>query len=133
MTVQAPDPKPEHSDELLYEVKDGIGLVIFNRPEARNALTFSMYDRLVEICKSAKDDASFKAIIITGAGDRAFAAGTDISLFRDFSTAEDGLNYEQKMEEILAAIEACSVPTIAAISGACTGGGVQGGPDTLGA
>ena len=123
MTVQAPDPKPEHSDELLYEVKDGIGLVIFNRPEARNALTFSMYDRLAEICKSAKNDASLKAIIITGAGDRAFAAGTDISLFRDFRTAEGGLNYEQKMEEILAAVEACSVPTIAAISGACTGGG----------
>jgi enoyl-CoA hydratase/carnithine racemase len=109
--------------ELLYEVSDGIGLITFNRPAARNALTFAMYDRLAEICASTPADGSVKAIILTGAGGRAFAAGTDISLFRDFRTREQGLEYERRAEENFTAIEACPVPTIAAIAGACTGGG----------
>jgi enoyl-CoA hydratase len=109
--------------ELLYEVRDGIGLITFNRPAARNALTFAMYDRLAEICASTPADGSVKAIILTGAGGRAFAAGTDISLFRDFRSREQGLEYERRAEENFTAIEACPVPTIAAIAGACTGGG----------
>jgi enoyl-CoA hydratase len=109
--------------ELLYEVSDGIGLITFNRPAARNALTFAMYDRLAEICASTAADGPVKAIILTGAGGRAFAAGTDISLFRDFRFREQGLDYEKRAEENFTAIEACPVPTIAAIAGACTGGG----------
>lgn len=109
--------------ELLYEVRGGIGLVTFNRPEARNALTFGMYDRVAEICAAAPSDGSLRAIIMTGAGGRAFAAGTDISLFRDFKTPEQGLAYEKHADEIFSAIEACAVPTIAAVAGACTGGG----------
>jgi enoyl-CoA hydratase/carnithine racemase len=110
------------NDELLYEVKDGVGVVTFNRPAAHNALTFEMYDRLGEICAEVKVGGAVKAIIITGAGGRAFAAGTDISLFRDFSTAEQGLAYEERMEQMFAKLERCPVPTIAAIPGICTGG-----------
>lgn len=109
--------------EIIYEVRDRIGFVIFNRPQARNALTFSMYDRLAEICGTVPTDGSLMAIVISGAGDRAFAAGTDISLFRDFSTPEQGIAYEKRADEIFTAIESCPVPTIAAIAGACTGGG----------
>src|SRR5918996_3792109 len=109
--------------ELLYEVSDGIGLITFNRPAARNALTFAMYDRLAEICASTPPDGPVKAIIITGAGGRAFAAGTDISLFRDFRSPEQALRYEERAAMIFTAIESCPVPTIAAIAGACTGGG----------
>jgi len=109
-------------DEILYEVTDGIGLLTINRPQARNALTFAMYDRIAEICAGMPTDGSAKAIIVTGAGGRAFAAGTDISLFRDF-TRERGLAYEKRADEIFSAIETCPVPTIAAIAGACTGGG----------
>ena len=72
--------KDAPSDDLLYEVKDGVGLVTFNRPAAHNALTFEMYDRLGEICATLPQDRSVRAIIITGAGGRAFGAGTDISL-----------------------------------------------------
>lgn len=114
---------PRHDGELLYEARDGIGVVTFNRPEARNALTFAMYEGLAEICRAAKDDKTLEALVICGAGGRAFAAGTDISLFRDFSTEQDGLDYERKLVDVLIAVEACAVPTIAAISGACTGGG----------
>ena len=69
------------------------------------------------------DDGTVKAIIVTGADEKSFAAGTDMAQFRDFSTPEDALNYESKMDRVLTAIETCKVPTIAAISGACTGGG----------
>jgi enoyl-CoA hydratase len=109
-------------DDLLYEVRDGIGLVTFNRPTALNALTFEMYDRLGEICAGVHLGGPVKAIIITGAGGRAFAAGTDISLFQNFSTAQEGIDYEARMERMFAKLERCPVPTIAAIAGVCTGG-----------
>ena len=111
------------STDLLYEVTDGIGLATLNRPHARNALTFGMYERLAEICANAPTDGTVKAIIITGAGDKAFAAGTDISLFREFGAPKQGIEYERNADEILSRIESCPLPTIAAISGACTGGG----------
>lgn len=111
------------TQDLLYELRDGIGRLTFNRPQARNALTFAMYERLAEVIREAQQDSSVKALIFTGAGEQAFAAGTDISEFRAFSTAEDALDYEARMDHILDALERCPIPTIAAIAGACTGGG----------
>jgi enoyl-CoA hydratase/carnithine racemase len=64
------------ADELLYEVRDGIGTITFNRPQARNAMTFAMYERMAEICAEIDADPSIKALILTGAGGKAFAAGT---------------------------------------------------------
>jgi len=110
-------------DDLLYEVTDEIGLITFNRPRSRNALTFGMYERLSDICANAPTDGSVKVIIVTGAGDKAFAAGTDISQFRDFGTAAQGIDYERNAEDVFSSIDSCPVPTIAAIGGACTGGG----------
>ncbi len=109
--------------ELVYEVRGDIAYVTFNRPQARNALTFAMYDRLVEICATADEDRSIRAMVLTGAGDKAFAAGTDISQFRAFDKPEDALEYEARIDRVLGALERCRVPTIAAIQGACTGGG----------
>jgi len=111
--------------ELLHEVRDGVAYVTFNRPQARNALTFAMYDRLAEICDAANADRSIRAIMITGGGDKAFAAGTDISQFRAFDKEEDALAYEARIDRVMNAIERCRVPTIAAIHGACTGGGAS--------
>jgi enoyl-CoA hydratase len=111
------------SGDLLYEINDGIGRVTFNRPQARNAFTFQMYERLAEICAQAESDPSVKVLVLTGAGEKAFAAGTDISQFRDFSTAEHALEYESRIERVLTALENCRVPSIAAIAGVCTGGG----------
>ncbi len=111
------------ADELLYEVKDGIARITFNRPQARNAFTFAMYERLAEICQSAENDRSIKAMLLTGAGDKAFASGTDISQFKAFKTAEDALAYESRIDRVVGTLEKCRVPTIAAIAGACTGGG----------
>jgi enoyl-CoA hydratase/carnithine racemase len=109
--------------DLLYEVRDGIARVTFNRPQARNALTFAMYDRLAEVCGIADRDRSIKAMLLTGAGEKAFAAGTDISQFRAFDKPQDALDYEARIDRVLGALERCRVPTVAAIRGACTGGG----------
>lgn len=113
----------DDAEEILYEVKDAVGWVTFNRPQARNALTFGMYRRLAEICRDAPEADGLKAVVVSGAGEKAFAAGTDIAQFRNFSSAQDALDYEAQMDEVLGAVERCSVPTIAAIHGACTGGG----------
>ncbi len=108
------------TDELLFHQRDAIGFVTFNRPQARNALTFAMYERLAEIASAPGD---VRALIITGAGDKAFAAGTDINQFRAFSSADDALAYEARIDRVVGTIERCAVPTVAAIAGACTGGG----------
>jgi enoyl-CoA hydratase/carnithine racemase len=108
---------------MLYEVRDGIAFVTFNRPQARNAFTFAMYERLAEICAIADEDRSIRAMLLTGAGGKSFAAGTDINQFRAFKTPEDALAYEERIDRVLGALERCRVPTIAAIAGACTGGG----------
>ncbi len=110
-------------EDLLYEVRDGIGFATLNRPQARNALTFPMYERLAALCAEIAEDPAVRALVVTGAGDRAFAAGTDISQFKEFRTAEDALAYEARVDRVLTAIEECPKPTVAAIAGACTGGG----------
>ena len=109
--------------DLLWEVRDGIGWITFNRPAARNALTFAMYERLAECATAAAEDPAIRALVLRGAGEKAFAAGTDISQFRAFATPEDALAYESRLDRVLEALERCPKPTIAAIAGACTGGG----------
>jgi enoyl-CoA hydratase/carnithine racemase len=102
--------------ELLFERRgpEGqIGWVTFNRPQARNALTFEMYEGIARVAAEAGRDRSLRVLVFSGAGGRAFAAGTDISQFRSF----------QRMDRVLDALESVRVPTLAAIQGACTGGG----------
>lgn len=81
-----------------------------------------MYETLAKICAEAPGQ-GLKALVFTGAGDKAFAAGTDINQFRAFKTPQDAIDYERRIDGVLNAIETCQVPTIAAICGACTGGG----------
>src|SRR6201992_1466322 len=111
------------TEDLLYSVDDGIARITFNRPQARNALTVAMYERMAAICGAGNTDLSIKAMILTGTGDKAFASGTDISQFRAFKSAQDALEYEARIDRVLGARETCRVPTTAAIAGACTGGG----------
>jgi enoyl-CoA hydratase len=111
------------SDDLIFELHDGIGRITFNRPQARNAFTFAMYERLAKICEQANGDRSVKVLVLQGAGDKAFASGTDINQFRAFNSPQDALEYEARIDRVQTALEQCRVPTIAAINGACTGGG----------
>jgi enoyl-CoA hydratase/carnithine racemase len=109
--------------DLIHERRGDVAWVTFNRPEARNALTFAMYEELAKIAEAANNDPTLRCIVIRGAGEKAFASGTDINQFRAFKTPQDSLDYEARIDRILTALEQVRVPTIAAIAGACTGGG----------
>ena len=111
------------TDDFLVTRCDGIVTATFNRPSARNALTFAMYEALATLCGEIDADPDVKVLIVTGAGGEAFAAGTDIAQFEGFKTDADALAYEARIERVLCALERCRVPTLAAIAGACTGGG----------
>jgi len=87
------------SDELISERRGAVQWVIFNRPQARNALTWHMYDRLVEECEAVNRDRQVRAMVLTGAGGEAFVAGTDISQFRAFTTERDALEYEAQADQ----------------------------------
>ncbi|HWT06628.1 MAG TPA: enoyl-CoA hydratase [Xanthomonadales bacterium] len=103
----------------------GIAWVVFDRPQARNALTFAMWERLRAIAGELDADESVRVVVFTGAGAQAFVSGTDIGEFRAFAGADDGIAYEARIEAVIAALDAIRVPAIAAIAGACTGGGVS--------
>jgi enoyl-CoA hydratase len=103
----------------------GIVWVIVDRPDARNAMTFAMWERLREIATELAADETVRVVVIAGAGTQAFVAGTDIAEFRAFESADDGVAYEKRIGAVIRALDAIRVPTIAAIAGACTGGGVS--------
>ena len=107
-----------------YRRDGAVAHVLFDRPQARNAMTWEMYEELVSICHKVNDDPSLRAVTFRGAGGKAFIAGTDIAQFQTFSSGEDGIAYEQKGDAIMAAIEAIRLPTLAIIDGWCVGGGL---------
>jgi enoyl-CoA hydratase len=117
-----PEMNPSEN-ELLVEQIGATLRITFNRPQARNALTFSMYQGMADAIQSIGPGSPVKVVLITGAGEKAFAAGTDISQFKAFASAKDAIAYEHSISKILSVVEQCSVPTIAAVAGACTGGG----------
>jgi enoyl-CoA hydratase len=108
---------------IRIEASNGIAILTIDRSQARNALTYAMYERIRQVCADPASVGAERALVIAG-GATAFASGTEISLLRDLRTVEDVVAYEERIERVLAAIEACPVPTIAAISGACAGGGL---------
>jgi enoyl-CoA hydratase/carnithine racemase len=108
----------------VFEAEPPLAFLTFNRPQARNAMTWEMYEALVEACDRLDGDAGLRVLILKGAGGKAFVAGTDIGQFTDFRTREDGLAYERKMDTIIDRLERTTKPVIAQIEGATTGGGL---------
>jgi enoyl-CoA hydratase/carnithine racemase len=113
------------SDGEVHFQRDGaVARITFDRPAARNAMTWHMYERLGAICEEVAADRSVRVAVLRGAGGQAFIAGTDIAQFLDFKTGEDGIAYEAKMERTLGLIEALPMPTLAVIEGWAIGGGL---------
>ncbi len=110
------------SSDLAWDINGSVGVVTFNRPDARNALTWDMYDALVAACDTAEAAGTVRVLIIRGAGG-AFAAGTDISQFREFANGEAGVAYERRLDAVIDRIERLAIPTIAEVDGAAVGGG----------
>jgi enoyl-CoA hydratase len=111
------------AEELLTEQRGPVQWITFNRPHARNALTWNMYELLVDACEKVNANREVRAVVFTGAGGQAFVAGTDISQFRAFKTERDALDYEARGNLVMSTVESMRVPTIAAIAGSCTGAG----------
>jgi len=111
------------TEEIRTERRGSALWIRVDRPAARNAMTFAMYDHIAALCREANADTSVKAVVLTGSGE-AFVAGTDIGQFVDFKKASQALEYERRMDAWLGAIEDVRVPTIAALRGPVVGGGL---------
>jgi len=108
--------------ESLFSVDGPIAFLTFNRPEARNALTWAMYDALTAACDQVDGDAGIRVFVVRAAGE-AFAAGTDIRQFTEFASGADGIAYERRLDAVLDRLEAVTVATIAQVQGVAAGGG----------
>jgi len=106
-----------------YSVSGGIASVVFDRPEARNAMTWAMYGALGEACEKIAADDSVRVAVFRGAGG-AFVAGTDIQQFTSFTGADDGIAYEKRIDAAIGQIEDLPKPVIAVVEGFCVGGGL---------
>ena len=107
----------------IFDTDGPIAVLTFNRPEARNAMTWEMYDALLEACDRVDRDAGLRVLIFRGAGGKAFVAGTDISQFESFSDRRDGIKYEERLDAVLDRLERVTKPTIAQVQGVAAGGG----------
>ena len=102
----------------------GVFTITFDRPRAFNAMTFAMYDELEAACAAADADPAVRVVVLEGAGGKAFVAGTDIAELEQHIAAESGLAYEQRVERVVARLEAVRVPVVAAVRGVVAGAGL---------
>ena len=109
---------------IRWEVRGPAAWVTFDRPEAHNAMTFEMYEELSECCSRVDDADEIRVLVLRGAGDRAFVAGTDIRQFLAFSSGEDGLAYERTIDRVVGRLERVRVPSIALVDGFAMGSGL---------
>jgi enoyl-CoA hydratase/carnithine racemase len=112
------------TDQLLYERHNSTAFITFNRPEARNAMTWEMYEALYECCEEVDRDDGVRVVVLRGAGDKAFVAGTDIKQFKEFEAGEDGIEYEESTDRISRRLEAVRKPMVAVVDGYAIGGGL---------
>jgi enoyl-CoA hydratase/carnithine racemase len=106
-----------------YDVQGPLAFLTFSRPEARNAMTWEMYDALVAACEDVDRNQAIRVFVLRGAGGKAFIAGTDIAQFANFRSAEDGVEYERRLDDVLDRLERVTKPTIAQVQGVAAGGG----------
>jgi len=106
-----------------YSKSGDVATVLFDRPEARNAMTWAMYNALVRACEDVDADPQVRVFILKGAGGKAFVSGTDISQFQSFREAKDAIDYEKKISDVLGRLERVTKPTITQVEGFATGAG----------
>jgi len=114
------------SDAILLDITDPIATITLNRPEVRNAFNLAMWRLLRETVERASAEPGVRAIVIKGAGDKAFAAGADVKEFKtERSNISQAQRYARILQEALGAIQAAPQPVIAQIRGYCVGGGCE--------
>ena len=110
--------------EVRLAIEGAVASVTFDRPEARNAMTWTMYEQLRAICEQLRADRSVRVVRFQGAGGEAFVAGTDIAQFLEFTSGEDGIAYERRIDATMGLLAALPMPTVAVVQGWCIGGGL---------
>ena len=105
-------------------IEGRIASVLFDRPQARNAMTWAMYEQLGHICTQLQTNPGIRVVIFRGAGGEAFVAGTDIEQFQSFSNGDDGVAYERRIDHCIEQIERLPMPTLAVVEGWAVGGGL---------
>jgi enoyl-CoA hydratase len=112
--------------KILQSVTDGVGVITFNNPEKRNAMSLDMWEGLGHALVELRDDAKVRVVILTGAGDKAFVSGADISQFeKNRHNAQASEEYAKKSAAQRALLADYPKPIIACIRGFCLGGGMQ--------
>ena len=112
--------------KILQSLSDGIGIVTFNNPEKRNAMSLEMWEGFGQALIELRDNPEVRVVILTGAGDKAFVSGADISQFeKSRHNAEASEEYSRKSAAQRALLADYPKPTIACIRGYCLGGGMQ--------
>jgi enoyl-CoA hydratase len=111
-------------ENVLYEKKGAVAYITLNRPQVLNALNQRTWEELRAAFEDARDDAEVRGIIVTGAGDKAFAAGADISELAK-ATAVEAEKSSSYGQEVLNLVESLGKPVIAAVNGFALGGGCE--------
>lgn len=123
MSVLYPREVVLSTEHTTYEEHGSIATLTFNRPEARNAMTWAMYEALVSTCDRVDARPNIRVLVLRGAGGKAFVAGTDIAQFQSFQKPDDGVSYEDRIDAVLDRLERVTKPTIAQVQGIAAGGG----------
>lgn len=110
--------------EVHFRVEGDLAVLTFDRPQARNAMTWKMYGQLAEHSRRLAADRSIRVAILRSVSDQAFIAGTDIAQFLAFEDGEDGVRYERQIDEFITALEQVPCVTIARLEGWTVGGGL---------
>lgn len=109
---------------LIYDVAENIGTLTFNRPKALNALNRELIEELGIVIDRVEADPDIKVLVLTGAGDKAFVAGADISELTEMNALQ-AKYFSAKGQETFSRLEALSIPVIAAVNGFALGGGTE--------
>ena len=110
------------SSDTTFTSAGPVAYFTLNRPGAGNAMTWAMYDALVDACERADNDSNVRAMVIRASGAE-FCTGTDISQFTEFKSGQDGIEYERRLEAGVARLERVKVTTIAQVEGIAAGAG----------
>ncbi|WP_250453986.1 enoyl-CoA hydratase/isomerase family protein [Caballeronia sp. ATUFL_M2_KS44] len=110
--------------EVRLTIEGAAAHIVFDRADAHNAMTWHMYEQLEAICERLANERDVRVATFRGAGGKAFVAGTDIQQFTAFESAEDGVNYERRIERVLSKVDGLPMPTLAIVDGWCVGGGL---------